>query len=261
MLRPRIIPTLLMANGELFKTKKFRSRRNLGDPLNTVRIFNDLEADEIVILDIDASRRGAKPDLGLVSRLAAQCRMPVCYGGGITELDDARRIIENGVEKVAIGAAALNDHLLVSRISERFGAQSVCVIIDVGVTRDGRYEILAEQGTRFTGRNPLTMAQAMEKQGAGEILFNFVHRDGMCEGYDLAFARMASDVLHCPLTMLGGAGSITDIENLFRISSTIGAAAGSLFVYKGALSAVLINYPEQDRRDALAHRVMAEPRN
>jgi cyclase len=253
MLRPRIIPVLLIRNGGLTKTVKFGPGKYVGDPLNAVRIFNEKEVDEIVVLDIDATAQNREPDYGLIRNLAAECRMPLCYGGGVKNVEQVRQIVELGVEKVAISAAAVENSTLISETAEQVGRQSVVVVMDVKKQGlfGGRYEIFTRNGTKNTGLNPVDFAKKAEELGAGEIVINSIDRDGEMNGYDLELARQVRQSITLPMTVLGGAGSLEDIGTLIRSFGIIGAAAGSLFVFRGKYRAVLINYPNRAEKDAL----------
>jgi len=254
MLRPRIIPCLLVHNGGLVKTVGFKSPKYVGDPINAVKIFNEKEADELIVADIDATVKGIEPDYKLIADLAAECRMPLCYGGGVCTPKQAKKIIGLGVEKVAISAAAVDDPDLVTRIAELIGRQSVVVVLDVrkksGLFSTG-YELCAYNAKKAYKIDPVEFAKRMEVAGAGEIVINSVDCDGQMQGYDLQFARQIRTELSIPLTFVGGAGSHQDIEALFRECGVVGAAAGSLFVFKGPYRAVLINYPSVQLKDSL----------
>jgi imidazole glycerol-phosphate synthase subunit HisF len=246
MLRPRIIPCLLIHKGGLVKTQGFKAPKYVGDPINAVKIFNEKESDELVVLDIDASRTGAEPDFGLIAKLAAECRMPLCYGGGITTASQAARIIDLGVEKVSISAAAVQRPALLGEIAQAIGRQSVVAVLDVrkrsGLLAKG-YELLTHNATQAHKLDPFEFAKSLQAAGAGEIVVNSVDRDGQMKGYDLELARRMREVVKVPLTLLGGAGSLDDLQALIRECGVVGAAAGSLFVFKGSYRAVLINYP------------------
>ncbi|HEX2613603.1 MAG TPA: AglZ/HisF2 family acetamidino modification protein [Fibrobacteria bacterium] len=259
MLRPRIIPCLLIHNGGLVKTVQFGDPKYVGDPLNAVRIFNEKEVDELMVVDIDASRHGRSPNEQLIAQMAAECRMPLCYGGGIKSVEQVERLIGLGVEKVAMSSAAVADSGLLGRCAERVGRQSVVVVIDVktsGLLR--KPEVVTLNGTNRTGLDPVKFAQSVQEAGAGEIVLNSVDRDGKMAGYDLELIERVKKVVHVPLTVLGGAGSFDDIRALAQRYPVIGAAAGSLFVFKGKYRAVLINYPPRSERDVLA-RPSARP--
>jgi cyclase len=260
MLRPRIIPCLLIHNGGLVKTVEFKDPKYVGDPLNAVRIFNEKGVDELMVVDIDASRMGRAPDERVIASLAAECRMPLCYGGGVKTVEQLERLIGLGVEKVAIASAAVEDPDLITRAAARVGSQSVVVVIDVktaGLRR--RREVLTLNATKRTGLDPVAFARQVEELGAGEVVLNSVDRDGKMEGYDIALVDSVREATRLPLTTLGGAGSLKDIEALVRRYPIIGAAAGSLFVFKGKYRAVLINYPSQSTRDALVPQAGAQP--
>lgn len=254
MLRPRIIPCLLMHQGGLVKTIEFKNPTYVGDPINAVKIFNEKESDELVVLDIDATVNGAEPDYRKIANIAAECRMPLCYGGGVRRVDQAEKLIGLGVEKVAISAAAIEDPTLVSRTAEAVGRQSVVVILDVrrrsGPFRKG-FELTTHNAKRSVKSDPFETARRMVDAGAGEIVVNSVDRDGRMGGYDLELAKRMRDEVNIPLTVLGGAGSFRDIEALFRECGVVGAAAGSLFVFKGKYRAVLINYPTRPEKDQI----------
>lgn len=246
MLRPRIIPCLLIHKGGLVKTHKFKDPKYVGDPINAVRIFNEKEADELMVIDIDASRHNREPDFDLISRLAAECQMPLCYGGGITEAHQALRLVDMGVEKVAISRAAIINPELISEISKEVGKQSVVAVLDIlqkkGLFTKG-YEIRTLNGTHSHAEDPYILAKKLENAGAGELVINSIDNDGTMLGYDIELSKKFYQQSNIPLTVLGGAGSFKDISELISELGLIGAAAGSLFVFKGRYRAVLINYP------------------
>jgi cyclase len=260
MLRPRIIPCLLVHNKGLVKTVQFGNPKYVGDPINAVKIFNEKEVDELIVVDIDASARGVEPDYVMIRNLAAECRMPLCYGGGVKTVEQAVRIIKMGVEKVALSSAAVENPALVSEIARFVGSQSVVVVLDVKKDRKGTYEVWTHNGTRNTHQDPVAIAQRLEKLGAGEVTLNSIEQDGVMKGYDLAITRRVRDAVSVPMTVLGGAGSLRDIESLIREFGIIGAAAGSLFVFKGVYKAVLINYPSRADKDALTLATLAGAR-
>jgi imidazole glycerol-phosphate synthase subunit HisF len=252
MLRPRIIPCLLIQNGGLVKTVKFGSSKYVGDPLNAVRIFNEKEVDELLVVDIDASVHNKEPDYDVIKNLAAECRMPLCYGGGVKTVEQIEKIISLGVEKVAISSAAIHDPTLISNAAERVGSQSVVVVMDVKKSRfRGKYELYTHNGKHKTGLVPAIFAEKLKTLGAGEVVINSIDRDGVMEGYDIELVRSVRDVTSLPLTVLGGAGTLDDIHDLVNYFGIIGAAAGSLFVFKGKYRAVLINYPNLKEKDRL----------
>lgn len=250
MLRPRIIPCLLVHNGGLVKTVQFRNPRYVGDPVNAVKIFNEKESDELVVLDIDASAQGREPNFKLISQLAVECRMPLCYGGGIKTVDQAKRIIGLGVEKVALSSSAIEQPRLVSEIAREIGSQSVVVVLDV-MKRGASYEVWTHNARRKTGSDLESVASRAEAEGAGEVVANSIDNDGVMKGYDLELATRLRKVTRLPVTILGGAGSLADLGKLISACGIVGAAAGSLFVFKGAYRAVLINYPTQAQKEEL----------
>jgi cyclase len=252
MLRPRIIPCLLVKNKRLVKTVNFRDAKYVGDPINAVRIFNEMEVDELMVLDINATTNGTEPDFKMIDNLAAECRMPLCYGGGVKTTEHAQSIIALGVEKVALSYAAIDSPKLVSEIAEQVGNQSVVVVIDVKKKLIGEnYEIWTHNGKKNTGKCPIKFAMQLEKFGVGEVIVNSIDNDGIMKGYDLAIVEKIRKKITIPMTVLGGAGSLNDIGQLISQYGIIGAAAGSLFVFKGIYRAVLINYPNRTEKDAL----------
>jgi cyclase len=256
MLRSRLIPCLLVHKGGLYKTTKFKDHRYVGDPINAVRIFNEKEVDELIVLDIDASKEGREPNYSLISSLAVECRMPLCYGGGITSPEQVERIVGLGVEKVAMSAGAIADPGLISESARRVGRQSVVFVIDAKTTGvfSKRYEVFTHNGSRTTGRSAVEVARTVQDLGVGEIVVNSIDRDGTGEGYDQDLIGQVKSAVGVPVTALGGAGSLTDVGALTTRFGLIGAAAGSLFVFKGKYRAVLIQYPSpEDKRKVLSY--------
>jgi cyclase len=251
MLRPRVIPCLLVHDKGLVKTVQFKDPKYVGDPINAVRIFNEKESDELMVIDIDATRDNREPDYKMIEHLAAECRMPLCYGGGVKTAEQAQRIFSLGVEKIAISSAAIQTPELVSEMADRVGSQSVVVVVDVKKKLLGGYEMYTHNGKKSTGKNPFEFVAKMEALGAGEIVVNSIDQDGVMKGYDLALIEKIRQSISLPLTVLGGAGSLQDIGNLINKYGIIGAAAGSLFVFKGVYKAVLINYPNWNEKDKL----------
>jgi len=252
MLRPRIIPCLLVKNGGLVKTVNFSDPKYVGDPINAVRIFNEKEADELMVLDIDATVEGCEPNYEMIQNLAAECRMPLCYGGGVTTIDQFKRIISLGVEKVAISASAVIDPELVKKAAEMVGSQSVVVVLDVKKKRfTGKYEVFTHNGKKSSGLNVADFSRKMASFGVGEIVVNSIDHDGVMKGYDYKLVEQVRNSVSVPVTVLGGAGSLDDISNLVDRFGIIGAAAGSLFVFKGKYRAVLINYPDQKLKEQM----------
>lgn len=242
----------MVRGGGLRKTVQFGDSKYVGDPINAVKIFNEKEVDELIVLDIDATAEKRNPDYVMIKNLAAECRMPLCYGGGVKSAEQVEKIVGMGVEKVAVSSAAVDDPQVVARMAESVGSQSVVVVLDVrrrGLRR--RYEVHTQNGRKPSGRYLADFASELEELGAGEIVVNSIDNDGVMKGYDLAAVSELRDAVSLPITALGGAGSLEDIRGLIDRFGIIGAAAGSLFVFKGVYRAVLINYPSRAEKDAL----------
>ena len=254
MLRPRIIPCLLVKNKGLVKTVKFKDGKYLGDPINAVRIFNEKEADELMVIDIDATYNNNEPDYKMIENLASECRMPLCYGGGIKTLEQAQRIFSLGVEKIAVSSAAIQNPSIVSDIASKVGSQSVVVVLDVKKKMFGGFDMYTHNGKKSININPIDFAIKMEQEGAGEIVINSIDNDGVMKGYDLDLIDKVRNSISLPLTVLGGAGDLKDIGGLIQKYGIIGAGAGSLFVFKGKYKAVLINYPNWEEKDSLINQ-------
>lgn len=258
MLRPRIIPCLLIRNRGLVKTVRFQDEKYVGDPINAVRIFNEKEADEIIVLDIDATRERREPDYRTIERLAAECRMPLCYGGGIKTSDQASRILGLGVEKIAVSSSAIDRPEFVSEMATRMGSQSVVTVLDVKRdAKSGQPHVFVENGRRNTGKCPIELSQVLEGMGAGEVVINSIDADGTMKGYDIDLLVKIRARTSVVVTALGGAGTLQHISDLIEKCGLVGAAAGSLFVFKGLLRAVLINYPDSVEKESLARRALS----
>jgi cyclase len=252
MLRPRIIPCLLVRNQGLVKTVKFTNAKYVGDPINAVKIFNEKEVDELIVLDIDATVEGRVPDFKMIEDLAAECRMPLCYGGGIKTVEQAKTIISLGVEKIAISSAIVETPNLIANIADEIGVQSVVAVLDIKKRFLGsKYEVWTHNAKVNTGKCPVEFSKAIAKLGIGEIVLNSIDNDGLMKGYDLALIGKVRDAVNVPMSVVGGAGSLKDIGDLIKHFGIIGAAAGSLFVFKGVYKAVLINYPNRAEKDSL----------
>jgi len=263
MLRPRIIPCLLIHKGGLVKTQQFKAPKYVGDPINAVKIFNEKESDELMVVDIDAAVNKVEPNYALIAKLAAECRMPLCYGGGVTTAEQAARIIDLGVEKVSVSSAAVADPSLLGRMAEAIGRQSVVAVLDVrkksGLFSKG-YELCTHNGKTAHKLDPLAFARQLQDAGAGEIVINSIDRDGEMKGYDIDLARQMRTELKVPLTVLGGAGSLEHVGDLLGACGVIGAAAGSLYVFKGQYRAVLISYPTPQQKDELCRAALLKHR-
>jgi len=246
MLRPRVTPCLLIHDDGLVKTVHFKDAKYVGDPINAVRIFNEKEADELIVLDIDATVLGQEPNYQRISYLASECRMPLCYGGGIRNAEQAKRIISLGVEKVAISAIALENPKAITEIAEEIGRQSVVVVLDIKKKLLSKtYKVWTHNAKKNTERDVLEVIKEVQTLGAGEVVVNFIDHDGSMKGYDIDMIIKLKKFMQVPLTVLGGAGSLNDMGMVIAQCGLVGLAAGSLFVFKGTYKAVLINYPNQ----------------
>jgi len=243
MLRPRVLPALLLQGGRLVKTVRFRKPRYVGDPINAVRIFNEKEVDELIVIDIDAGRAGVSIPLKLITRIAGECFMPMTYGGGIRTLDQIAEIMAAGVEKVSINRAAVTDRGFVARAAKRFGSQSIVVSIDVRRRLFGQYEICVDGGRRRAGLEPVSLALELESEGAGEILLTSINQEGTMTGYDVDLVRRVASAVSIPVIACGGAGSIDDVIGVVCDAGAAAAAVGSMAVYQGRNRGVLIGFP------------------
>jgi imidazole glycerol-phosphate synthase subunit HisF len=252
MLLPRIIPCLLIKDRGLVKTVKFSKPKYVGDPLNTVKIFNEKSVDEIIILDISATIENKDPNYKLIGQIAAECCMPFTYGGGIKSVDDALKIFELGVEKIALSSVVFDNPRIISDISKIVGAQSVIIVFDLKKNFFNKnYNFFTHNGTMKRKLDVTKFAKKVEELGAGEIVLNSIDKDGLMNGYNLDLINHFRNELSIPLTVLGGAGSLNHIGEIFSKFGIIGAAAGSLFVFKGKYKAVLVNYPDLDEKSKL----------
>jgi cyclase len=242
MLRPRAIPCLLVKGGRLVKTVRFDKPNYVGDPINAVRIFNDMEVDEIVVLDIGATRDGAGIRFDLIGEMASECFMPMAYGGGVRSVEDARRILKSGVEKIVVNSAAAEDVTVVGRLADAFGAQAVVASIDARKGWWGGYRAYARGGRQPIGA-VAEWARTLEEAGAGEILVTSIDRDGTMSGYDIPLVQLVTQAVRVPVIAAGGAGSVADMGEVVLTGGASAAAVGSLAVYQGKNRAVLINFP------------------
>jgi imidazole glycerol-phosphate synthase subunit HisF len=249
MRRTRVIPTLLLRGAGLVKTTGFRNPVYVGDPINAIRIFNEKEVDELVLLDITASRTGKGPAFAIIENIASECFMPVAYGGGISSVEHIRQILGTGIEKVVINTAALRHPDLVREAAREFGSQAIAVSIDVKRRLFGRYEVYSEGGTKATGHDPVIYARKMQDLGAGEILLASIDRDGTMAGYDLDLVSRVAAAVGVPVIASGGAGKVRDFTAA-RQAGAAAVAAGAMFVFHGPHRAVLITYPSQSELSA-----------
>lgn len=246
MVRTRVIPCLLLRGHGLVKTRKFADASYIGDPVNAVRIFSEKEVDELVVLDIDASREAREPDYALIAEIAGECFMPMAYGGGIRTLEQIRRLIRCGVEKVVINSAAIDDMQVVREAASVFGSQAVVGAVDVKRTLFGGLRVVGKSATVEAKCKFEDHLARLQAAGAGEILINSVDRDGMMAGYDLELIRSAARCVTVPLVACGGAGTPQHLLEA-REAGASALAAGSMFVFHGKHRAVLISYPSEVR--------------
>ena len=243
MIRPRVIPALLLKGQGLVKTVKFKDPKYLGDPINIVRIFNDKEVDEIVLLDITATPENRAPRFEMLKNIASEAFIPLAYGGGIRSMDDVRALLSIGIEKLIMNTSAVENPSLVREVADHAGSQAAVVSMDVKKNFLGKYEVFTRCGQKKTGLDPVKHAVEMEKMGAGEIFVNSIDRDGTMQGYDIDLVRKVADAVNVPVVACGGAGNLSHVAEVIKQGHASAAAAGSMFVFQGPLRGVLISYP------------------
>jgi imidazole glycerol-phosphate synthase subunit HisF len=244
MLRVRVIPCLQLRQDSLVKTVRFRKPAYIGDPVNTVRIFNELEVDELVFLDIRASVEGRGPNFPVLQQIADECFMPLAYGGGIRRFADAQSILRLGFEKVIVNTCAAENPSFITELADHFGSQAVIVSIDVRRNLWGQNRVHTRSGTRNTHRDPVAWAQEVEARGAGEILLTSMPREGTWEGFDLALIRAVTDAVRIPVIAHGGAGSVEHIVQAVDTGGASAVALGSMVVFQKRGCGVLVNFPD-----------------
>ena len=246
MFRPRIIPVLLLKGQGLVKSISFKDYRYIGDPINAVKIFNDLKADELVFLDILASKENRSISLDFIRKVGEEANMPFAVGGGIKTINDIREIINAGAEKVIINSYAAKNPEFIKEASETFGSSTIVVCIDVKKKFLGKEQTWILNGSKATGFTPVFFAKLMEEKGAGEVIIQSIEQDGRMKGFDIELIRKISENVSIPVVALGGAGSFNDLRNAYIKGYANGLAAGSMFIYHGARNGILINYPEKE---------------
>jgi len=246
MLRTRIIPTLLLRNESLVKTVRFGKFTYVGDPCNTVRIFNELEVDELLFLDITATSEGRSPNLKVLADIANECFMPLAYGGGIRRLEDAKAIFLIGFEKIVINSYAAENPLFITQLADHFGNQAVIVSIDVKRSIWGKEQVRANASLKKTRRDPVEWAKEAETLGAGEILLTSIDREGSWNGFDIDLVRRVTSTINIPVIAHGGAGSIEDIAQVVKQAGASAVALGSMVVFQKRGMGVLINFPDKE---------------
>ena len=245
MLRTRVIPCLLLKGSGLVKSVKFKDYKYVGDPINAVKIFNEKEVDELVFLDISATQEGRKPNFDLISKIAQEAFMPFGYGGGLSDMEDVKRLFALGVEKVVVNTHAVKDPAFISKIASSYGNQSAVVSIDVKKNMFGKYEVYTNNGKVNTKKDPVSFALSMQEYGAGEILLNSIDKDGTMSGYDLDLIDKVCNKLSVPVVVSGGAGNVGDFKMALKHGASA-VSAGSMFVFHGKHRAVLITYPNSE---------------
>lgn len=259
MLLPRIIPCLLIHNKGLVKTIRFKNPKYVGDPINAVKIFNEKYVDELVVLDIDASVQKHEPNYKLIRDLAVECRMPLCYGGGIKNINHATNVFNLGVEKIALSSCAVENPEEIPKIIDAVGSQSIVIVIDVFKKRFGnKFEIAINNGSKKTGIDPFEFVLELEKLGIGELIINSIDNDGTMAGYNTILLEKIRELISIPITILGGAGNLKDLGEIVNRYGAIGVAAGSYFVFKGRFRAVLINYPTEIEKNQFYETYLKE---
>lgn len=246
MFRPRVIPVLLLKNKGLIKSIQFNKHRYIGDPINAVKIFNDLKADELVFLDILASKEGRCISLDFVKNVGEEANMPFAVGGGITNVKQIKDIIAVGAEKVVINTQAVLNPNFIKEAADTFGSSTIVVCMDVKKKFLGKIQTWMMAGERSSGYNPVDFAKLMEEKGAGELIVQSIERDGMMQGYDIELIKSISEAVSIPVVALGGAGNLIHMKQAFKEAHANGLAAGSMFVYHGARKGILLNYPNNN---------------
>lgn len=246
MFKNRVIPCLLINNRGLYKTVKFKDPVYVGDPANALKIFNEKEVDELVILDITASKEKKKPNFKLLNELASECFMPLCYGGGISELDEIKALFNLGIEKISLNTITFSKPELISEAAKIYGSQSIVASVDVKKSLLGKYQVYINSGTINTKKDPVEYAKYLYNLGAGEIFLNSIDRDGTMSGYDIELIKKVSESVPVPLIACGGAGQIDDFSKAINLGGASAVSAGSFFVFHGKHRAVLITYPTKD---------------
>jgi len=254
MLRTRVIPVLLLKEGGLVKGRQFKNHRYIGDPINAIKIFNEKEVDELVFLDISATKENREPDYELIADIASESFMPFGYGGGITAVDQIEKLFSLGVEKVIINSSAFQNPQLITAAAKVSGSQSIVVSMDVKKSLFGGYDIYVQNGQVNTKQDPITYAKRMQDLGAGELIICSIDREGSAKGYDLKLLEMVASAVDIPVIALGGAGQLQDFAYVVKQTPVSAVAAGDMFVFHGKHHAVLITYPKYSELEALLQK-------
>ena len=251
MFIPRVIPTLLLKNNGLVKTIKFKNERYIGDPINAVKIFNEKEVDEIIFLDINATKTAQQPNFEMLERISSECFMPLAYGGGIKTIDQVQKIFRIGVEKVIINSAAFNNFNFIKSIINVVGSQSVIISIDVKKSIFGKYKVYSHLFNKNMEIELMELLDIVNQIGVGEVFINSVDRDGMMNGYDIGLIKLVSSNIDMPVVACGGAGNYGHLKDGLKLGGAHAVSAGSMFVYHGKHNAVLINYLDKEELDKI----------
>lgn len=252
MIIPRVIPILLLKGKGLVKTIRFEDPKYIGDPINAVKIFNEKEVDELIVLDITASRENKSPDIAFITQIVSEAFIPVAYGGGIRSIEEIKTLFKAGIEKISLNTAAIQQPELISKAAQTFGSQSIVVSMDIKTNpQTMRYEVYTQNGKTTTNMGAVEHAQQMEKLGAGELLVNTIDRDGAMEGYDIQLIREIANNVNIPVIANGGAMELEDFAAVVQEGGASAAAAGSFFVFCGSRDAILITYPDRDQLEKL----------
>lgn len=246
MVLKRVIPTLLLRNASLVKTVNFKQFNYIGDPANTVRIFNELEVDELCFLDITATIENRGPNYKVLSEIANECFMPLSYGGGIKNMDQAQKVLGMGFEKVIVNSAAFNDPELIPQIASKYGNQSVVGSLDVKKVFLGGEKVISNSGSKNTGKNPVEWAKELERMGVGEIIITSIDKEGTWDGYDVNLVKSICEAVNVPVIANGGCGSVEDFKEVFTLGGVQAAAVGSMVVFQKKGMGVLVNYPQNE---------------
>lgn len=246
MVQRRVIPVLLLQKGALVKSIRFKKFTYVGDPINAVKIFNDKEVDEIIILDISATKEKRPPNIDQVAEIASEAFMPLGYGGGITSLKEIQKILYGGAEKVILNTVIFHQPELLTEAARQFGSQSIVASIDVKKNFWGKYQVYVHCGSYNTKKDPVAYAKEMEERGAGEIFINSIDQDGTFKGYDLELIKMVADAVEVPVVACGGAAGLDDFQQAIQVGSASAVAAGSFFIFQQPHRAVLISYPSRE---------------
>jgi cyclase len=247
MLQTRVIPCLLLKDESLVKTVNFKKPGYIGDPVNTARIFNELEVDELTLLDITATNEKRKPNFKILSELANECFMPLAYGGGINNFDDAKKIFQIGIEKVIINSAAYTNPTFITQLASHFGNQAVVASIDVKKNMFGKYQVYSNSGNKKQKVEVVAWAKKLEELGAGEILLTAIHQEGTWKGFDIDLINSIASVVDIPVIANGGAANLKDIEEVVKKGNASAVSLGSMVVYQNKGMGVLVNFPEQKK--------------